>query len=153
MLGQSLRMKKKNERTPLWGIHVLLTPLCNTLSFCGGIIKDVHVQYSLKLRLTFSRLFTGSEWLQLLPIVGTLSLLAYVTFQAFKSKPVPKDARVNLRIQKESSKVVNMVDIEELGDKVSYCRCWRSKRVGIIQKSTEMYSLLVLFVLFICSKK
>ena len=61
--------------------------------------------------------------------MGTLSLLAYVTIQAFKSKPAPKDARVNLRIQKESSKVVNMVDIEELGDKVSYCRCWRSKRV------------------------
>ena len=73
---------------------------------------------------------TGSEWIQLLPLVGTLSLLAYVTIQAFKSKPPPKDARVNLKIQKESSKVVNMVDIEELGDKVSYCRCWRSKRVS-----------------------
>ena len=85
------------------------------------------------LKLHYFPFLSGSEWLQLLPIVGTLSLLAYVTFQAFKSKPVAKDARVNLRIQKESSKVVNMVDIEELGDKVSYCRCWRSKRVSMLK--------------------
>ena len=45
---------------------------------------------------------------------------------------MPKDACVNLKIQKENAKVVNMVDIEELGDKVSYCRCWRSNKVGFI---------------------
>lgn len=74
---------------------------------------------------------SGSDWLSLLPFIGMLSLISYVTYQAFRSKPAPKDSRVNLKIQKECSKVVNMVDIEELGDKVSYCRCWRSKKFPI----------------------
>ncbi|WAQ95719.1 CID2B-like protein [Mya arenaria] len=83
---------------------------------------------------------TGQDLLQLLPVVGTLSLLAYVTYQAFKPKPAPKDTKVNLRIQKESSKVVNMVDIEELGDKVSYCRCWRSKKFPICDGSHNKHN-------------
>ncbi|KAL3876347.1 hypothetical protein ACJMK2_034206 [Sinanodonta woodiana] len=78
---------------------------------------------------------TATEWLTLLPFVGTLSLLIYVTVQAFKAKPVPEDTKVNRKIQKESSKVVNMVDIEDLGDKVSYCRCWRSKKFPLCDGS------------------
>ena len=71
------------------------------------------------------------DWLSLLPFVGTVSLLSYVTSQAFKPKPPPKKSPVNLKIQKESAKVVNIVDLEDLADKVTYCRCWRSKRVNI----------------------
>ncbi|XP_052773847.1 CDGSH iron-sulfur domain-containing protein 2 homolog B-like isoform X2 [Mya arenaria] len=85
-------------------------------------------------------LSSRQDLLQLLPVVGTLSLLAYVTYQAFKPKPAPKDTKVNLRIQKESSKVVNMVDIEELGDKVSYCRCWRSKKFPICDGSHNKHN-------------
>ena len=73
-----------------------------------------------------------------------LSLLSYVTYQAFRSKPAPKDSCVNLKIQKESSKVVNMVEIEELGDKVSYCRCWRSKKVGRKQNKTKTDTSIVI---------
>ena len=57
--------------------------------------------------------------------MGGLGLLAYVTYRAYTKKP-----RVNLSVQKEESKVVTVVDIEEMGDKVCYCRCWRSKNVS-----------------------
>lgn len=38
--------------------------------------------------------------------------------------------KVNLDLQKDNPKVVHAFDIEDLGDKAVYCRCWRSKKVG-----------------------
>lgn len=77
-----------------------------------------------------SKCFAGGDWIALIPFVGTVSLIAYVTVKAFQPKPpVEMKPRCNLKIQKEVQKVVNIVDIEEIGEKVSYCRCWRSKRV------------------------
>ncbi|KAK7111288.1 CDGSH iron-sulfur domain-containing protein 2 homolog B-like [Littorina saxatilis] len=71
---------------------------------------------------------SGGDWIALVPLVGTVSLIVYVTVLAFKPPVKPKDVACNMKIQKESPKVVNMVDIEDLGDKISYCRCWRSKK-------------------------
>ncbi|ESO93405.1 hypothetical protein LOTGIDRAFT_216266 [Lottia gigantea] len=78
---------------------------------------------------------SGSDWLSLVPFVGTVSLLVYVTLQAFRQKSPKPSPLVNLKVQKESSKVVNMVDIEDLGDKVCYCRCWRSKKFPLCDGS------------------
>lgn len=64
-----------------------------------------------------------------MPFVGAVSLIVYMSVQTFKPKPPPQKSPVNLKIQKETPKVVNMVDIEDLGEKVTYCRCWRSKKV------------------------
>uniref|UniRef100_A0A674ET65 CDGSH iron sulfur domain 1 n=1 Tax=Salmo trutta TaxID=8032 RepID=A0A674ET65_SALTR len=36
--------------------------------------------------------------------------------------------KVNLDLQKDNPKVVHAFDIEDLGDKAVYCRCWRSKK-------------------------
>ena len=73
----------------------------------------------------------GGDWLSLVPFVGTVSLAVYVTVQHFKppKKDDNKDTPVNLKIQKETPKVVNIVDVEDIADKVVYCRCWRSKKV------------------------
>ncbi|KAJ8318426.1 hypothetical protein KUTeg_003517 [Tegillarca granosa] len=70
---------------------------------------------------------SGTQWLSLVPFVGTVSLIVYVSVQAFTPKPPEKKPRVNQRIQKESSKVVNMFPLcdgshtkhnEETGDNV-----------------------------------
>ncbi|XP_065131328.1 CDGSH iron-sulfur domain-containing protein 1 isoform X2 [Paramisgurnus dabryanus] len=37
-------------------------------------------------------------------------------------------SRVNQTINKDSPKVVHSFDIEDIGNKVAYCRCWRSKK-------------------------
>jgi len=44
---------------------------------------------------------------------------------------LPKSANVvNESINKEDQKVVDLVEIEDLDkEKISYCRCWRSKKV------------------------
>ncbi|XP_055954600.1 CDGSH iron-sulfur domain-containing protein 2 homolog B-like [Patella vulgata] len=83
---------------------------------------------------------SGQEWIALVPFVGTVSLLVYVTVQAFLPKPEPKPPLVNLKVQKESQKVVNMVDIEDLGDKISYCRCWRSKKFPLCDGSHNKHN-------------
>ncbi|PVD38216.1 hypothetical protein C0Q70_00827 [Pomacea canaliculata] len=71
---------------------------------------------------------SGNDWLALVPFVGTVSILVYVTTKAFLPQRKPEDIAINMKIQKESPKVVNVVDIEDLGEKISYCRCWRSKK-------------------------
>lgn len=79
----------------------------------------------------FCVVHAGGEWLSLVPFVGTVSLITYVTVKAFQPKPPEnKKPAVNLKIQKETAKVVNIIDVEDIGEKVSYCRCWRSKRVS-----------------------
>jgi len=58
------------------------------------------------------------------PILTTVGLGIYVTWQAMR----PKIGLVNPDIEKENSKVVNSMDIEDIGDKIAFCRCWRSKK-------------------------
>ncbi|KAF5899431.1 CDGSH iron-sulfur domain-containing protein 2, partial [Clarias magur] len=70
-----------------------------------------------------------SEWLRLLPLLGILALLGYLTIRPFlPKKKKQRDCLINLKIQKENPKVVNEIDIEDLrSTNVCYCRCWRSK--------------------------
>uniref|UniRef100_W5N2F5 CDGSH iron-sulfur domain-containing protein 2 n=1 Tax=Lepisosteus oculatus TaxID=7918 RepID=W5N2F5_LEPOC len=72
---------------------------------------------------------TVSEWLRLLPLLGILALLGYLTIRPFlPKKKKQKDSLINLKIQKENPKVVNEIDIEDLkSTNACYCRCWRSK--------------------------
>jgi len=46
----------------------------------------------------------------------------------FSVQKSPK-AAVNPGIQKENAKVVDSFDVEDIGEKAAFCRCWRSKKV------------------------
>ena len=61
------------------------------------------------------------------PVVGGLGLgvLGYVTYRVCTRNP-----KVNFTVEKDNPKVATMVDIEDLGEKAAYCRCWRSKKVS-----------------------
>ncbi|KAM4555767.1 CDGSH iron-sulfur domain-containing protein 1 [Odontesthes bonariensis] len=39
-----------------------------------------------------------------------------------------KKAKVNTSISKDSPKVVHSFDMEDIGTKAVYCRCWKSKK-------------------------
>ncbi|KFD55887.1 zinc finger CDGSH type [Trichuris suis] len=45
-----------------------------------------------------------------------------------KVLPWKRDSPVNLSVDKENPKVVNNIDVEEIGDFKALCRCWRSKQ-------------------------
>lgn len=55
-------------------------------------------------------------------------ILLYQTF-FIKGKGVKP--KVNEELQKDNPKVVHAFDIEDLGDKAVFCRCWRSKKVAV----------------------
>lgn len=46
-----------------------------------------------------------------------------------------KESKVNTCVQKDSPKVVHSFDMEDIGTKAVYCRCWKSKKVGPLKRS------------------
>ncbi|XP_012692521.1 CDGSH iron-sulfur domain-containing protein 2 [Clupea harengus] len=110
------------------------------LETISRIIKIQLPAYLKKLPLPetiggFARL-TVSEWLRLLPLLGILALLGYLTIRPFlPKKKKQKDSIINPKIQKENPRVVNEIDIEDLSSTKSYCRCWRSKTFPVCDRS------------------
>jgi len=49
----------------------------------------------------------------------------YVTLLLYKNK---KGTKVNLKVQKDTDKVVHTLDMEDIGSKKVFCRCWRSEK-------------------------
>ncbi|CAN9514718.1 unnamed protein product [Ophioblennius macclurei] len=46
-----------------------------------------------------------------------------------------KSGQVNTFISKDSPKVVHSVDMEDIGTKAVYCRCWKSKKFPLCDGS------------------
>ena len=75
---------------------------------------------------------TRTEWLQLTPFFIFLITFVYIILSPFigfltnARKPRP---RINSKQKLSEPKVADTVDIEDLGDKTVYCRCWRSNKV------------------------
>ena len=70
--------------------------------------------------------------MQLVPFMVTTSVVAYLAISALvPSKPKKEEEWVNKTLQKEKEKVADAFQIEDLGDKTVYCRCWKSKKVCV----------------------
>ncbi|XP_016334828.1 CDGSH iron-sulfur domain-containing protein 1-like, partial [Sinocyclocheilus anshuiensis] len=65
----------------------------------------------------------------IVPVAVAAALSTYLLTRYFSSQSSPK-SRVNMSINKDSPKVVHSFDMEDIGDKAVYCRCWRSKKVS-----------------------
>lgn len=39
-----------------------------------------------------------------------------------------RKARVNCKVQLNNEKVVDTVDVEDIGEKKAFCRCWKSEK-------------------------
>nr|CAG4636685.1 EOG090X0JRY [Eubosmina coregoni] len=73
------------------------------------------------------------DWVSLFPIgiaVAGAGFLAYdkiITLTKSQIKS-PVNTCVNMKIKKDSEKVVDIFDVEDIGDKAVYCRCWKSEK-------------------------
>nr|CAG4650650.1 EOG090X0JRY [Sida crystallina] len=79
------------------------------------------------------------DWISLVPLGATVAGITYLTYDKLAvsgllpingraaSKPELKKNPVNLSIKKDEPKVVDNVDVEDIGDKKVFCRCWKSK--------------------------
>ncbi|KAL2088624.1 hypothetical protein ACEWY4_015523 [Coilia grayii] len=56
-------------------------------------------------------------------VVGT-----YLVSRYFSGVRSGSKGQINLTVNKVSPKVVHSFDIEDIGTKAVYCRCWRSKK-------------------------
>ncbi|POI20153.1 hypothetical protein CIB84_016100, partial [Bambusicola thoracicus] len=88
-------------------------------------------------------LFVLVEWIAAVSLAAGAAAIGYLAYKKFLSKDKCCKAMVNLHIQKDNPKVVHAFDMEDLGDKAVYCRCWRSKKVREVCTSTALESLLI----------
>nr|CAG4642215.1 EOG090X0JRY [Eurycercus lamellatus] len=75
------------------------------------------------------------DWVSLLPFGVAVAGISYLAYDKLHSG-IPcmkglscksnKGPQVNLSLKKEESKVVDQIDVEDIGDKKVFCRCWRS---------------------------
>ncbi|XP_048210821.1 CDGSH iron-sulfur domain-containing protein 1-like [Perognathus longimembris pacificus] len=68
------------------------------------------------------------EWIAAVTIAAGTAALGYLAYKRFYVKDHRSKTMVNLHIQKDNPKIVHAFDMEDLGDKAVYCRCWRSKK-------------------------
>ncbi|GFU17447.1 CDGSH iron-sulfur domain-containing protein 1 [Nephila pilipes] len=63
---------------------------------------------------------------QILPWALSATAIAYALYSTFVL--AKKKGRCNSEIQPDTDKVVHSVDIEDIGKKAVFCRCWKSKK-------------------------
>ncbi|XP_038223052.1 CDGSH iron-sulfur domain-containing protein 2 homolog [Zerene cesonia] len=65
------------------------------------------------------------DWLALVPPTLAIGGISYVSYQTVKK--AREAGQVNHAIRKDINKVVDFIDIEDITEKASLCRCWKSK--------------------------
>nr|CAG4645279.1 EOG090X0JRY [Leptodora kindtii] len=80
------------------------------------------------------------DWAYLVPFGAAVAGISYLAYdkvstlmgccpgKAVAVAAEPKKPMVNLEVKKDMAKVVDSFDIEDVGDKAVYCRCWRSAK-------------------------
>ncbi|XP_030807194.1 CDGSH iron-sulfur domain-containing protein 1 isoform X1 [Geospiza fortis] len=81
------------------------------------------------------RMMSCAEWVAAVSIAAGAAALGYLAYKALLCKDKSSKAMVNPNIQKDNPKVVHAFDMEDLGDKAVYCRCWRSKKFPLCDGS------------------
>uniref|UniRef100_A0A8D1FI88 CDGSH iron-sulfur domain-containing protein 2 n=1 Tax=Sus scrofa TaxID=9823 RepID=A0A8D1FI88_PIG len=75
------------------------------------------------------------EWIAAVTIAAGTAAIGYLAYKRFYVKDHCNKSMVNPHIQKDNPKVVHAFDMEDLGDKAVYCRCWRSKKFPLCDGS------------------
>ncbi|XP_059144183.1 CDGSH iron-sulfur domain-containing protein 2 homolog A-like [Physella acuta] len=84
---------------------------------------------------------SGEDWSNLTPFLLSIILIFYMGSKTlFGRKKAILKPKVNHSIQKEDSKVVTQMDIEDIGDKIAFCRCWRSKKFPLCDGSHNKHN-------------
>jgi len=87
----------------------------------------------------------AKEWCSVLPLgivfagVGYLAYDKITTITQSQNKSSLKTC-VNMKIKKDSVKVVDTVDVEDIGDKALYCRCWKSEKFPLCDGSHTQHN-------------
>lgn len=72
------------------------------------------------------------DWLALVPPTVVIGGISYYSYQTIKK--AQENGKVNPCIRKDIPKVVDFIDIEDITEKASLCRCWRTKNVSSVKQ-------------------
>ncbi|XP_046667242.1 CDGSH iron-sulfur domain-containing protein 2 homolog [Homalodisca vitripennis] len=75
------------------------------------------------------------DWASLVPFFAAVGGISYATYRLYRPK-----SPVNPEFKKTEAKVVDCVNIEDLGEKAVFCRCWRSKKFPYCDGSHGKYN-------------
>ncbi|XP_053306140.1 CDGSH iron-sulfur domain-containing protein 1 [Spea bombifrons] len=75
------------------------------------------------------------EWAATAALAAGATALGYLAYKTLCCKDKCCKSMINIGIQKDNPKVVHAFDMEDLGDKAVYCRCWRSKKFPLCDGS------------------
>lgn len=70
---------------------------------------------------------TKEHFLVVVPVAVVAAAGGFLVSQYLSSRSCKK-SQVNMSISKDSPKVVHSFDMEDIGTKAVYCRCWKSKK-------------------------
>ena len=72
--------------------------------------------------------FAGWQMVPWALAAATTGYAIYLTYKNCKSDSDPGCCHVNKSVDKDNPKVVHTQDVEDLGPRTCYCRCWLSKK-------------------------
>lgn len=75
---------------------------------------------------------TASVW-RLIPALVAAAAVGFLVGRRSANK-------VNRSVDKANPKVVHLVDVEDIADKKSYCRCWRSQKFPLCDGSHNKHN-------------
>ncbi|XP_043452301.1 CDGSH iron-sulfur domain-containing protein 1 isoform X1 [Prionailurus bengalensis] len=90
--------------------------------------SEAEANQTMQSFLLSSVLWNWVEWIAAVTIAAGTAAIGYLAYKRFYVKDHRNKSMVNLHIQKDNPKIVHAFDMEDLGDKAVYCRCWRSKK-------------------------
>ncbi len=94
----------------------------------------VNLIFSKPKMTAFSSLTDGNLAEKIIPAVvaATSGVIAYLVLNAIyhKTRGSGNPDSINKSIEKDKAKVAHSFDIEDLPDKVAFCRCWKSKKAS-----------------------
>ena len=107
--------------------------LLQCLHITSAIVRDY---FSCFYNLLLTHLFLTDEHGHCLKWVVAAAAVGYGLYMTLKWKR----KHVNASIKKDCDKVVDTVEIEDLGDKTAFCRCWKSSKFPLCDGSHNKHN-------------
>ncbi|GIZ04091.1 CDGSH iron-sulfur domain-containing protein 1 [Caerostris extrusa] len=86
---------------------------------------DIVLTDSVFFITSYARMLLNDNTQKILPWTLSAAAVGYALYATFV---LIKKKRINKKIQLESDKIVHVVDIEDVGKKAVFCRCWKSEK-------------------------
>jgi len=112
------------------------------IGYVAYIVRDVVPNYLTKVPIPRSLRdctnLTRGDWMHLICFSAAFGGFVYVVTKPFYDTYITKTSvMINKSVRKFDRRVIDTIDIEDLGEVTNFCRCWKSKRLQICEDSNK----------------